>query len=558
MRPVLLLSLICAGGAVVLNDPAHAQTPYPPRAVQSPYGVRTSQTPNVVTSQSPPEPPPLAEEVPHQPWLTAEFWSMVPPVEPPPRTGRSVPAATGGGYYSLRERLTKDQRAQAPRSPNPITSLHADSFFNADFRYLEQVENAESDFFDPIKRWHVGDNFLLSSGGELRYRYVGELNSRLSGMDNDYHQFRARTYGDIWFRNKARVFIEYLSATQTGAELPPLALDRNPADLLNLFVDWKVFQEGGVPSYLRVGRQELLFGSQRLIAPHDWANTRRTFEGFRWFWHAPVWNVDVFAVRPVVVNADQFDDRDVDQTFSGFWLTKKIRPGTVRDFYILYSSNARPVLGRNGQRGGQETTTFGIRYAGDVDGRWLYDFEGMYQTGNRAFQTVSAGAYAAGVGYRARNLDWNPSFWAYNEWASGTPDPATSLRYGTFNPLFPFGHWYFGFLDLIGRQNINDFSMQFSAQPTKWILTLLQYHHFSLVHAKDGLYTPDGAVLRRAAAGGSGRFVGQELDALANVRLSAHQDLLLGYSAFFPGAFVLNTGAGAVAHRFYGQYSFRW
>jgi hypothetical protein len=33
------------------------------------------------------------------------------------------------------------------------------------------------------------------------------------------------------------------------------------------------------PAYVRVGRQELLYGSQRLISTLDWANTRRTFQG---------------------------------------------------------------------------------------------------------------------------------------------------------------------------------------------------------------------------------------------------------------------------------------
>jgi len=490
--------------------------------------------------------------------LGPEFWKKVPPIEPPPRPGWAVLPPAKPGYFSLRDRIEGNFREKPPKFPYPPTSLNPDSFFNADFRYLSDPENTQFDFFDAFKRWQAGDNFLLSSGGEFRYRYMGELNSRLSGADNDYHQLRGRVYGDVWFRNKARVFVEFLSATQAGNERPALLIDRNPADLLNLFVDWKVFQDAGTPSYLRVGRQELLFGSQRLVSPLEWANNRRTFEGFRWFWHAPEWNVDVFAVRPVIPNAVEFDERDVDQTFAGFWLTKKIKPGTVRDYYVLFLSNARPVLGRNGQRGGQEATTFGTRWSGDHDGRWLYDFEGMYQTGNRAFQTVSAGTYAAGIGYRAKNVDWNPTFWAYNEWASGTPDPATSLRYSTFNPLFPFGHLYFGFLDLVGRQNINDFNMQLSVHPANWVLALVQYHHFSLVHAKDALYNAGGAALRRDPTGGSGRFVGQEVDALVNLHLSAHQDLLFGYSVLFPGEFIQNTGTGAVAHLLYGQYSFKW
>ena len=37
------------------------------------------------------------------------------------------------------------------------------------------------------------------------------------------------------------------------------------------------FISGGATVTLRGGRQDLLFGAQRLIGPLDWSNTRRTF-----------------------------------------------------------------------------------------------------------------------------------------------------------------------------------------------------------------------------------------------------------------------------------------
>ena len=50
-------------------------------------------------------------------------------------------------------------------------------------------------------------------------------------------------------------------------------------DILNLFVDVNLLEWDNHPVVARVGRQELLLGSQRLISTLDWANTRRTFEG---------------------------------------------------------------------------------------------------------------------------------------------------------------------------------------------------------------------------------------------------------------------------------------
>ena len=42
-----------------------------------------------------------------------------------------------------------------------------------DFRYLEKP-GYEPDIFDPMKRIHLGDDFLLTLGGSFWYRYMRE------------------------------------------------------------------------------------------------------------------------------------------------------------------------------------------------------------------------------------------------------------------------------------------------------------------------------------------------------------------------------------------------
>lgn len=49
--------------------------------------------------------------------------------------------------------------------------------------------------------------------------------------------------------------------------------------------------------------------------------------------------------------------------------------------------------------------------------------------------------------------------WAWYDFASGDSDP-TDGEIGAFNQLFPLGHKYFGFLDLMARQNIHDLNYQ--------------------------------------------------------------------------------------------------
>ena len=78
-------------------------------------------------------------------------------------------------------------------------------------------------------------------------------------------------------------------------------------------------------------------------------------------------------------------------------------------------------------------------------------------------------------------------------------------EFSTFNQLFPFGHYYFGFMDDVGRENINDLNFQGVIYPTKWITGLAQVHFFRLDQPADALHnTPPGyPVLRRNAAKGT-------------------------------------------------------
>src|SRR5207253_4170036 len=113
-----------------------------------------------------------------------------------------------------------------------------------------------------------------------------EQHARLTAVNDDYHLIRTRVYGDVWYRDRLRLYVEFIEAHSFNNQLPPRVIDRNPADFLNLFADLKVLDRFGVPAYLRIGRQELLYGSQRLISPLDWANTRRTFQGAKLFWQS--------------------------------------------------------------------------------------------------------------------------------------------------------------------------------------------------------------------------------------------------------------------------------
>ena len=87
----------------------------------------------------------------------------------------------------------------------------------------------EEDFFDPLKRIQIGNDVLLSFGGQFWYRYMRETDSRLNaaGRNNNFHLTRLRAHVDIWYQDKIRFFGEFIDARTWGQELQPLGIDRN-------------------------------------------------------------------------------------------------------------------------------------------------------------------------------------------------------------------------------------------------------------------------------------------------------------------------------------------
>lgn len=531
---------------------------------------------NAVRGQPPPQPTPPAEaQAPGAPpppasaekekppkETTEEFWAQVPPLRPMARIGYFLILPTEPGYYSLLDLLLMEPRPTLPKTPYPPVSGDGYSFYDADYRYLENPNFGQVTFFSPLKRIHPSDNWLLSFGGEERVRYMDENGgyARFTGQANVYELIRSRVYADVWYLDWFRLYVEMQDSRIANNDLPPLPNDVDHADFLNLFVDAKLFALDKQPAYVRIGRQELYFGSQRLIGPSDFPNVRRTFQGVRAFWLGEDWTVDAFWVQPVLMRPTSLDPPDRNQNFTGLWTTYRPRKGQAVNLYYLDLENRNPGIasGRGGVFGFYNVSTLGGRYVGDFH-QFLWDFEGMYQLGSWSNQAISAGAVTTGLGYQFAHLPFDPQFWLYNDWASGDRNPGTGDVHGTFNQLFPWGHTYFGYLDLVGRQNIDDISMQLGLYPTKWIQTTLQYHIFHLDSARDALYNASGAVIRRDPTGQAGTFVGDEIDFTTNFHLSLHHDIFVGYSKLFAGSYIHRTsGPQTGPALFYLQYSFKW
>jgi hypothetical protein len=450
----------------------------------------------------------------------------------------------------------------APAKPKASPSPYRDPFYNNDFSALDKPDQVSSDPFDALKRICVAPRTTLDLGGEYRLRFHDEHNLLLNGLDNDFLLQRTRLYGDLWYDGWLRAYAEFIDATSAFEDLTPRTNEENRSDFLNLFGEAKLWADGcGRSLSARVGRQELLYGNQRLISPLDWANTRRTFDGAKLFWKSDTWNVDGFWTRPVPFsqhtnNDHNFDHPDQSQQFYGAYAAYHAIENHTWDFFYLRLEEADLRNSAGARIGRSDANTFGARYLGRCS-EWLWELEGGYQFGDFGALDQSAGYYTVGLGYEFRCLPWKPTLWTYFDWASGDSDPTDGDR-GTFNQLFPLGHKYFGYADLVGRQNIEDWNFLFTAKPHDRVSLLAWWHIFRLEESRDSLYNAAGTATRTDATGASGTDVGQELDFTVQIQFNQHADVLFGYSHFFAGDFIANTGVGDDADFFYTTFSFKF
>jgi hypothetical protein len=189
-----------------------------------------------------------------------------------------------------------------------------------------------------------------------------------------------------------------------------------------------------------------------------------------------------------------------------------------------------------------------------------FDVELDYQFGEYGGGDISAWSVAVEGGYTFAQAPLSPRPFLGFDAASGDDDPGDG-DLGTFNQLYPTGHPFFGYADAIGRQNIIDLhpgvelSLLKDAKYAKKVTLRAEHHLFWRQSDQDAVYNAAGGVLR-ADNGSSATAVGQETDLLLNWQIQRHWSAYLGYSHFFPGEFIRETGPSADIDFLYAAVQF--
>ena len=330
--------------------------------------------------------------------------------------------------------------------------------------------------------------------------------------------------------------VEGRNTVTTGAPF------RDQFDLRLAHVDVGVFDRSGFA--LRAGRQELVFGDQRLVGHGNWLNTARSFDAVRGVFRHKKLRVDGFAASVVAIEMDDVNRSGYGNYLYGADAPLAILPngGILEPYeFVRTSRNLRTEAGAPGDL---TSSTSGVRSAGKLSSRTDYNVEAAIQRGSLGSDTISAWAGHVLVG---RTIPVGSktyrTFGEYN-FASGDGTPGDGQR-GTFDQLYPTGHDKYGLADQVGWKNIHHLRTGIEARPHTKLAVAGSYHSFWLVSATDALYNAAGAVLARIPTGAPDRHVGQELDIQATYTPSPRLQIHGGYAHIFTGAFLKAATPGA-------------
>jgi len=391
----------------------------------------------------------------------------------------------------------------------------------------------------PAAEWSVS--------ADLRERYQSFANFNFnSAVNNDRQEFDSRLYlkAGADFGHGWRLFLQPQAVLIRAHSQAAGTRNLSQADL---YQAWLQYTLGDLS--VRIGRQQLVYGDQRLLGHLGWKDVARTFDGVRGRYHSGALKLDLFAVHPADIVAmtpgvaapqGQSLVTWEDRSLLGAYATYGVAPQSGIDVYLInWRHNQQVAVGR-----GRNINTFGARLFGRAGG-FDATAEAVFQRGSWANGvSQQASAYAVKAGY---SIDfWNSRIGIEYDYSPGD-DKADPTTHKTF--VFPFhtNHAHYGEMDLFSWANMKDLRVSLNTTPLTGLTLNANAHLLYLAEAKgDWLNVVSTGVLFAGAPGYTQTRAGSEIDLKLIYRVVAVKGLkLVGlYGLFRPGAAVRERNGG--------------
>jgi hypothetical protein len=419
-------------------------------------------------------------------------------------------------------------------------------------RYLENYSylkdsSRRTGYFDSLKYVplnEAGDSYL-SFGGETRQHFESIRNENWGATPRDNNGWYLQRYllhADFHWGPRFRLFTQLQAGTESGRKGGPRGVDEDRMGFNQLFVDYTLTPRSGDGWMLRLGRQEIIFGSRRFFNYRERPNLRLSHDGAQLVWERKSVKVTGFAARPVRINRQFFDNSSANaQSFWGIYsvIALPVRVPSHMDLYYigLNRENARFDQGV----AHEVRQSLGTRLWGKI-GSWDYNFELLYQFGSYGQGQILAWALASDTGY---TIHLGPGtkmrFSLRADLYSGDDDP-NDADLTSFNPFFPKGK-HISQLAASGLINQRDLQpkvvLQFNRNWSATLSTLLIWRD----SLSDGIYSIGNGLLRTGQLSRA-RYVGTQPEVEIKYTCNRHLDIKGIFIFFDAGNFIKQTPPG--------------
>lgn len=415
----------------------------------------------------------------------------------------------------------------------------------------EYLKDSAGTFYNRVKFLPLNEkkNIYLSFGGEARYEYVDFNNEDWGRQNIGHNNFLLQRYdlhADLHIGKNIRVFSQVRSALQNGRKNGSRGIDEDQLSIQNLFIDADVIHKNNQKLTFRIGRQELDYGSGRLISVREGPNARLSFTGAKvMFTHGNV-SVDAFAMMADSINTGIFDNKISKQLNLWGAYAKIIIPAAGNlDLYYLGIRRDESVFEAGTAR--EKRHTIGGRLW-KYGGGFIYNLEAAYQFGTFGNDNIRAWTGSIDVGYLFENMKFSPSINLRNDYISGDRSKGDG-KMNTFNPLYPKGG-YFGFSPQVGPVNLIDIHPYITLDLTRKLKIQMDAVFNWRYSLNDGVYRPSG-MLNRPGSTSDKRYIGTAYLTNFTYSFNRYFSLVSGLQYFHKGAFIEDIIPNAKSGVFY-------
>ncbi len=419
-----------------------------------------------------------------------------------------------------------------------ITQADAQTFellrFDEDYSFL--ATEKDRSVYTALKFIPLGKANYWTIGGDERQELSSFNNEDWGGHHLGRNNFLLQRYDlqlDLHPGNKFRIFLQVRSALEEGRKDGPRPIDQDRLNIQNLFCDFRLWRCTRDSLTLRVGKQEMNYGSARIISVQDGSNTRIDFAGVKYIYQRKSFSIDFFAMESDIVHYGIFDNRLSDAlNLLGVYTTIHIPEWDHLDLYYIGSRKDSSIYEAGIAR--EQRNTFGVR-VWKAGASWSYDIESDYQSGKFGQSDISAWALFIDLSFHLPRILLKPDIGIKTDFTSGNKHLGKG-DLGTFNALYPRSA-YFGYNPLVGAGNLIDLHHYLIVHPVEKMTITLDALFNWRYSVNDGVYTPLASYNLKGTRSEE-RYIGTSYTFKLEYALSAFLALMAGFQYFEAGPFL--------------------